>query len=327
MGRISGIRRSFRLPWRSAERIRNDVDEELRFHLEMRVEELVALGLTPTAAREEALRQFGDLEGTRRYCRDLDQRREREVRRTELLEEARQDVRYALRKLGKSWGFTLVALVTLALGIGANTAVFSVVNAVLLRSLPFDEPDRLVRLESTKQGTPSAVSVSDFLDWRAQSRSFEGMAAVTDNTLNLSGGSGEPMRLNGARVSASLFPLLRAHPIVGRTFAPEEDRAGAPRVVVLSEALWRSRFGGDPAVVGRAVTLDGEPYTVIGVLPGAEAYPAHADAWVPAAFAVWEIDPKNRGARYISVVARLQPGVTLERAGSEMRSIARRLEA
>src|SRR5919108_2610985 len=106
MGRISGVQRSFRLPWRNPERIRNDVDEELRFHLEMRVEELVALGLTPTAAREEALRQFGDLEGTRRYCRDLDRRREREVRRAELLDEARQDVRYALRKLAKSWGFT-----------------------------------------------------------------------------------------------------------------------------------------------------------------------------------------------------------------------------
>src|SRR5919201_3503892 len=182
MGRISGIRRSFRLPWRSAERIRNDVDEELRFHLEMRVEELVALGLTPTAAREEALRQFGDLEGTRRYCRALDQRREREVRRAELLDEARQDVRYALRKLGTSWGFTLVALLTLALGIGANTAVFSVVNAVLLRSLPYDEPDRLVRLVSTNEGTRTASSVVDFLDWRAQSRSFESMAVVTVKT-------------------------------------------------------------------------------------------------------------------------------------------------
>src|SRR5499426_574977 len=178
-----------------------------------------------------------------------------------------QDLRYGARMLLKRPGFTVVAVITLALGIGANTAIFSVVNAVLLRPLPCEDPDRLVVFSTApQQGHPEACSLPDFVDWREQSRSFERMAAFTDRTFNLTG-VGEAERLNGLAVTADFFPLLSIRPAFGRVFLPEEDRPGASGVAILSHNLWRRRFGSNPDMVGRAITLNGQDYTVVGIAP------------------------------------------------------------
>src|SRR5215216_6067168 len=198
------FRRLFRLPWRNAARIRREVDDELRFHLEMRAAEIAGgEGLAPDAARAEAARRFGDLEYTRGYCREQDARKDRSDRRAEMLHELRQDAAYALRQLRRSPTFTAVAVLTLGLGIGANTAIYSVVDAVLLKPLPYREPARLVRVLSTFDGSPNSVSPADFADWRAQARSFDGMAAISSGTENLTGGGAEPERLETARVTAN----------------------------------------------------------------------------------------------------------------------------
>ena len=325
MTRIPGIRRLFRLPWRSPEQITRDVDDELRFHLEMRTQEHVENGMSPDAARARARSEFGDLEFTRTYLREVDRGHERGTRRAELLDEIRQDVRYALRQLRRTPSFTLVALFTLALGIGANTAIFSVVNGVVLRPMPFEEPERVIRVFSGREGRRGAVSVPDFMDFRRQARSFERLAAFYDGASTLTG-DGEPERLIGARVTADFFPVLRVRPIVGRTFAPGEDAEGADRVVVLGEPLWRSRFGADPAIVGRELVLDGHPHTVLGVVPAAQRYPGDADIWTASRFDARSLAPTSRGARWIRLIGRLRPGVSEAQARAEMETIARQLE-
>jgi putative ABC transport system permease protein len=238
-----------------------------------------------------------------------------------------QDVRYAARVLVRQPGFAAVAVLTLALGVGANTAIFSVVNAVLLRPLPFAEPDQLVRVyeKRPKLGrTRNVVSAPDFIDWRGQSQTFDSMAAYNGWGASLTG-DGEPQRITGALASADLFRVLRAEPMLGRAFAAEEDRPGAPRVVVISHGLWRRRFGADPSAVGKAVTLGGEPYTVVGVMPPAFQFPdPETEVWAP--LALDPQDQSSRGSHYLSVVARLKTGVTREQAQAEMDAIAGRLE-
>ena len=187
-----------------------------------------------------------------------------------------QDLRYGARSLWKRPGFTVVAVVTLALGVGANTAIFSVGNAVILRPLPYPEPERLVRVyeKRLKLGrTRNPVSAPDFIDWRAQAQTFDAVAAYSGWGASLTAG-GEPEQITGARASADLFRVLRAEPALGRAFAAEEDRPGAPRVAVISHGLWRRRFGADPSVMGKAIMLDGEPYTVVGVMTPPIHFPA-----------------------------------------------------
>ncbi|HWS87820.1 MAG TPA: ABC transporter permease [Pyrinomonadaceae bacterium] len=238
-----------------------------------------------------------------------------------------QDLRYGARVLWKKPGFTAVAVLTLALGVGANTAIFSVVNAVLLRPLPFAEPERLVRVyeKRLKLGrTRNVVSAPDFIDWRAQSQTFDAVAAYNSWGPSLTG-QGEPEQLTGALASADLFRVLRAEPALGRAFSAEEDRPGAARVAVIGHGLWKRRFGSDPSAVGRSVTLDGEPYTIVGVMPASFQFPeAETEVWAPLA-----LDPQeqsSRGSHYLSVVARLKDGVTIEQARAEMDTIAGRLE-
>ncbi len=237
------------------------------------------------------------------------------------------DLRYALRTLRRSPGFTAVAVLTLALGIGANTAIFSVVNAVLLRPLPFHDPDRLVLLwERSPQLEFMAVAYPDFVDWREQSRAFEDVAVFNRfRTLNLTGVA-EPERLATAVVTASLFPVLGAQAVVGRTFLPDEDHPGAPRTVVLSYGLWQRRFGSDPSLVGRALTLDGQSYTVVGVMPRGFQYPRGVEVWAPLGLFL-DAGMRNR-ANHPGLVglARLKPGVSLDQARVELSAIARRLE-
>ncbi|HKP86349.1 MAG TPA: ABC transporter permease [Blastocatellia bacterium] len=247
-----------------------------------------------------------------------------------------QDLRYGARTLIKRPGFTAVAIIALALGIGANTAIFSVINAVLLKPLPFSDPERLVAVyeTSTLRGdSRGAVSYPDFADWRDQNHVFEGMAAFHTGNYTLTGGD-EAQRLQGAVVSADTFALLGAAPILGRTFLPEEDKPGdGGHVIMLSHSLWQKRFDSDPNVIGRSLTLGGTNYTVVGVMPAGFQFPIQTepvDLW--ATFST-ESDATDgtpmtgqRGAHYMGVIARLKPGVTRSQAQAEMDTIASRLE-
>src|SRR6185295_3888404 len=225
------------------------------------------------------------------------------------------DLRYAVRLLGKSPGFATAAVLTLALAIGANTAIFSVVNGMLLAPPPFPEPDRLAEvLRKFPQGLSSSVSVARYFHWREHSQAFAELAAYDDigSGFNLTGG-GEPERIVGSRVSASFFHVLGAQPARGRGFASEEDRPGGPKAVVVSDALWHRRFGADPRLVGRQIVLNGESHTVVGVMPSSFRYPITAELWVPL-----QGDPNSHeGANYLRLLGRLEKGVPLSAALAE----------
>ncbi|HEU0005699.1 MAG TPA: ADOP family duplicated permease, partial [Terriglobia bacterium] len=238
------------------------------------------------------------------------------------------DFRYAFRLLLKNPSFTTMVVLILALGIGANTAIFSLVNAVLLRPLPYPEPDRLVTLweRNLKEGGKHLVSPADFFDLQKNTQSFEHLAALYPPGFNLTGVS-EPERISGARVSASIFATLGVKPLLGRTFNPEEDRPGTERTVVLSHGLWQRRFGGDPLVVGKTAVLSGNAHTIVGVLPAGFTTPGlfgnnTPEAWVPVG-----LDPNvtSRKARFLRVYGRLKPGVALQQAQTEMSALGQQL--
>jgi predicted permease len=242
-----------------------------------------------------------------------------------------QDIRYAARKLLRTPGFTVIAVATLALAIGATTAVFSLVNGVLLKPLPYPQPEQLVRIGSTRTGAeadaaPAFMSFLDFRDLRAGSTSIAQMAAINTSTRNISGDGAQPLRLRAARVSVNFFDIFAVPMQQGRGFAANEAIDGADRVVVVSDGLWRSYFGADPRTVGRAITLDGEPYTVVGIAPAGFDYPSERDIWTPLAPQAWEEDPGNRGAHYLQGIGRLKPGATAAAAKRELETLAKALE-
>ncbi len=236
-----------------------------------------------------------------------------------------QDLRYGLRMLAKNPGFTAVAVVTLALGIGANTAIFSVVNTVLLRPLPYRDADRLMMVwgyNRTRGFNTEQVSALDFADWHSQNHVFESMGASTDAAYTLTG-AGDPVPVIAYQFSADYFHVLGVNPLVGRTFTPEEEQPGKNHVVVLSYNLWQSHFGGDRGLVGKAITLDGAPYTAIGVMPPGVEYPGNTDLWTP--LTPLPEAANDRAYRYLRVIARLKPGGTIQQAQAEMDAIAGRL--
>jgi putative ABC transport system permease protein len=300
--------------------------------------ELLAGGASEAEAYERAL---AELSGSELLAREL-RRAERQVpqepivlgtnRRTKMIADLWQDLRYGARMLLKRPGFTLIAVVTLALGIGANTAIFSIVDAVLLRPLPFREAGQLMMLGTVdaREGDGlRSISYPNFVDWRAQSGSFERLAAFRVRSFALTG-SGAPERLNGVVASAELFALLRVSPSLGRSFRAEEDNAGAS-VVILSHGLWRRRFNSDPQVIGRNITLDGRSLTVVGVAPAGFQFPIEAepaDLWTTIANDATGDTPMTaqRGLGYLRVIGRLKPGVSGAQAQAEMDGIARRLE-
>ena len=237
-----------------------------------------------------------------------------------------KDIRYGIRGLLKRPGFTIIALVTLALGIGANTAIFSVVNAVLLRPLPFPNPEELVIVweDATYAGFPhNTPAPANYVDWKNQNQSFADMAASHETSFNLTG-DGEPERVSAYSVTSNFFPLLGVQPLLGRSFLTEEDRPGANKVAVLSYSLWQSRYGADRNVLNREILLNGEKHSVIGVMPASfQFFEKDARLWVPIA-----LDPENwanRGGHYLKVVARLRPGVSLSQAQADMQAIMRRI--
>jgi predicted permease len=230
-----------------------------------------------------------------------------------------QDIRYGIRTLAKNPGFTIVAVLTLALGIGANTAIFSVVQNVLLRPLPYAEPDQLVEIFNTypPQVPRGGLSPGDYADWKQQNQSFSEMGAYVriSQGFNLTG-DGEPQRVLASYASAGLFPMLGAHVVTGRSFVPEEDRAGSEPVVILGHRLWQSRFGGDPRVVGRTIALDNQRYTVVGVLPAGFQLLRWPDLWMP--IGQFNDDLTEHIHHAFDAVARRKPGVTLEQASDEI---------
>ena len=235
------------------------------------------------------------------------------------------DLRYAVRALGRSRTFTVTAVLTLALGISVNTAIFSVIDAVLLRDPPFDAPERIVSVEGENrdQGLmASSVAYPDVLDWRESAKAFEEIAVVRHATFNLATET-QAERATGARVSTNFFKVFGARPQLGRSFSADEETLGRERVVVLSDGYWRRRFGADPAVIGRELSLGGWQYTVVGVMPKGFAYPPEVELWAP--FAP-DSQALHRGSRFLRAVGRLAPGATLERGTTELNAIATRLE-
>ncbi|MCI0486444.1 MAG: ABC transporter permease [Blastocatellia bacterium] len=237
-----------------------------------------------------------------------------------------QDLRYGARMLLKKPGFSLVAIITLALGIGANTAIFTVVNAVLLQPLPFPESDRLVLLNESGTQMQMSVAWPNYLDWREQNRVFEHIGVFNRGSYNLTG-SGEPERILAARMSADLFAALKADASIGRVYTDDEDKPGANAVVVLSHGLWQRRFGGEPQILNQTISLNGRGYTVIGVMPQEFQFPNRVEMWVPVAPLSDDPDWQQRGNHPGLIgVARLRAGVTLEQARSDMESVAVSLE-
>jgi putative ABC transport system permease protein len=283
---------------------------ELEAYLEIETDENIARGMSPEAARHAAHRKLGN---TTRI-------REEIYRMNSLgwLETLWQDLRYAIRMLARNRGFTAIAVVTLALGIGATTAIFTVVNAVLLRPLPYPHPEELVYVqEMAPWGLTPFVWDKEFAAWRNQSRTLSPMAAYMYCWFNLTGG-GEPEHVISGMATASFFPILGVHPLVGRFFLPEEDRPGGPPVVILSEALWKRRYRGDPSIVGKGITLDDKVYTVVGVLPANLGIPESAFAlWVPVA----ESETATGPFRIFQVIGRLRPGVSLATGRTELDTI------
>jgi putative ABC transport system permease protein len=233
-----------------------------------------------------------------------------------------QDLRYGARMLTKNWGFTLIAVLTLGIGIGANTAIFSLINSVLLRPLAYHDPERLVVVweDATFANFPrNTPAPANYADWKAENQVFDDIAATGYRSFNLTG-DGEPEKLNAFAVTANFFPLLGVQPAIGRTFNSQEDSPGANHVVVLSYALWQSRYGGDPSILGRNILLNGESYTVLGVMPSNFQFlQREIRAWVPIAFSAEEL--ANRGSHYLTVVARMKEGVTLKQAQTDMSGI------
>src|SRR2546430_10529442 len=238
-----------------------------------------------------------------------------------------QDLRYALRMLAKNPGFAIVAVLTLGLGIGANTAIFSVVNTVLLKPLPYPHSDGLVKIWTrfTGIGLPNDqnwFSAPEFRELREQNRSFVNVAVIGAGTSSL-GVSGNPQSVSGAVVSPSLFTILGVSPRLGRAFTPEEGEQGHDRVVILGHGLWQRAFGSDPLIVGKDLLVNGRSCQVVGVMPQGFDYPSPSELWMPQVFVATDFDPNNRGNHRYEVLARLKPGVSLAQARTDMEALSR----
>jgi predicted permease len=311
------------LIWKAS--VADEVDAELAFHVEMRTREYIARGDDPELARAKALGRFRDIQRVNDTCRRIGEGRERDMRRAEWLHEVAQDARYAMRQLARMPGFTAVAALTLAIGIGATTAIFSVVNAVVLRPLPFREPDQLVRVYSHRRGSDASTSAANFVAWRERARSFERIAPVEYRNFTLITGDRTPEQVTASRVSSDYFPMLGVRATIGRVFTADEDVVGRGTVVVLSDRFWRDRFAGDSSVVGQTIRLNGVEHVIVGVVSSsADAMASDARVWVPIAFTPEEKADSRKG--YLDVLARLRPGVTLAQAQLEMSAIAAQLE-
>ncbi|MEO7361631.1 MAG: ABC transporter permease, partial [Gemmatimonadaceae bacterium] len=311
--------------------VQRDIDDELRFHLDMREQDLVATGLSTNDAHDETLRRFGSVDDVTRVLRDHDLSRERSKARAEVFGTVVQDVRYGARKLMQSPGFTIAVVLVLALGIGINTAIFSAVDAALLRPLPFKDADRLARLSSDVRppssmlfnGVPAPKRSPDISDVAAMRDVIAGVGSYATGGLNLSG-SGEPVRIKVALSTPSLFPLLGAVPALGRAFVDGEGDQQAPNVLMLSHGLWNRQYGGDSSVIGRTIFLNNTSYTVVGVMGEKFIFPAGTDVWLPLSLPfVWKGTAREAIRQYLPLVTivKLTPSTEALTAGKRVRAL------
>ena len=323
------IRRLFRIDTLRPN-VEQDVRSEIELYLELRAQEFVDAGLPPADARAAARRAFGDVAAVERECRAVTTGRVRARARTETMHSVMQDLRFAARTLRRNPGFTLVAVLTLALGIGANTAIFSVINGIMLRTPAYGTADRLVRVERparASDGEDAGFSATDVHDYRAGSRSLAALAEYHSMTFNLVGRS-EPLRVQTGVVSANYFDVLGVAPLLGRTFRAGDDSAGSPPVLVVSHAFWQSRLGGDPNVVGQTFEMTDRVHTVVGVLPPLPAYPDANDVYMPTTSCPFRSSENARGDRdhrMVTMFAALRPGVAHDAAERDLAALSTRL--
>ncbi len=302
-------------------RLERELDDEVQAHLELAERDGLARGLTLAEARDEARRAFGGIQQM--------QERHRDDRSIRWIENLLRDVRYGLAALGRDPGLTLVAVSVLALGIGANTAMFSLVDGILFQPLPFPEPDRLVRVwEAPTPATSNSTTTATFEELQRQSRSFEALSAESQSTATVPV-NGEPVRLNGRYVSADHFAVFGVQPLIGRAFRPDEDQPGADPVVILSHAIWQSQFGGDRGIIGRDLLLDNEPHRVIGVLPPG-AFDRHRARPLDEPASFWRLnaftaEERAASSHWLNPVGRLKPGVTLAQAQADVLAVRARI--
>jgi predicted permease len=307
-------------------RAESQMEEELRQHIKDQADDLERSGLARTEAERRARLQFGGYQKFKEECR--------EASGTHFVESLLQDLRYALRMLRKCPGFTAVAALTLALGIGANTTMFSAISAILLRKPSVKNPDTLCAVASADKiggGELVRASAPDFLSWQAQDRVFENMAAVESGRSFTLTGKNSPQAVEGDFVTPDYFRIIGIPPLLGRTFHPSESQGGNNRVVILSYSLWRERYDADPHIVGKHLEIDSVPYTIVGVMPRGAALPLPwipPRLWTPLVFGPGDLTPAARDNHYINmVIARLKPGVTVQQAQTNMNSVAERLAA
>ena len=299
------------------DRVEQELNEELQYHLERKTEEFFAQGMTQDDARRAALRAIDGLELRKEECRD--------ARGVTFAETLFQDLRYGLRTFRKSPGFVTVAVLTLTLGIGANTAIFSVVNSVLLRPLPYRDPARLAWATEHFAFGPTTVLSADFPGWKDGNHVFDQIGAYGGTAgANLTG-TGEPIRVTVTNVTTGLFSMLGVQPIVGRAFAVDEGQRGREHVAMVNETLWRDRFGADTRIIGETVQLDGTGYTVVGVMPASLRYP-QADVWTPLALDSEIFSPHSSRWMMLTAIGHLKPGIAIDQAQSDLQILTKRMD-
>ncbi|MBO0862240.1 MAG: ABC transporter permease, partial [Chloracidobacterium sp.] len=296
-----------------------ELDDELRYHIEQQTEQNIRLGMNPEEARIAASKAFGGVEQAKERSRD--------TRGVRLIEDLWQDMRFGARMLAKSPSFTAVGVLTLALGIGANTALFSIVNALLLRPLPLPQPEQLVQVwEFDRQSSNQrfTVALPNLADWREQSQSFAQIAVYLPTSFSIAGGDDQPERISVLSVSPNYFKVIGVMPGMGRDLRDEDGQSGGPRLAILSHGFWRRRFAADPNVIGQTIKLNSDDYAVIGVMPEGFAFPdSEVEVW---SAMVGDLKSASRSLHAYRAIGRLKPGVKIEYAQAEMDTIARRLE-
>jgi len=306
--------------------VEHDLNRELAFHLDQQAQENISHGMSPADARAAAKRSLGGVSQIQEQCRDM--------RRTNHIETLWNDLRYASRTLIRTPGFTIVIVLTLALSIGANSAIFSVIQGVLLRPLPFAQPDRLVRIYFQSDTQPKfPLNPNDFRDFRERNRTFESIAAMIRSDVQLSGGGADPVMLRAFMVTAGYFGTLGLNPARGRDFTTQDELAERGRLAILSDRLWRSRFSADPDILGRKITLNTVTFTIVGVMPPGAQHPGNnfqavadgdtVDLWMP--FPLYQ-SPTDRGSHFLDTFGRLKQGVTQAEASADLSSVLEQLK-